>query len=135
MGYVLAVDPGVNTGVVLLSTSAVAWAITCQAPFEELQSALRTYVDIPVVCERAPSVHRHEADTYDRVTTLVDTHPDVTYLTPSQWKGHPSSRLTSKDRQKLTTKHEKEAASLGRRFLAIRRTNECSPVDAIGGNP
>lgn len=133
--YVLAVDPGVSTGVVLLTESSIAWAVTCTSPWDELKSALVTYASIPVVCERAPTVHRHEADTYDRVTGMVDGHPDVTYLTPSQWKGHPSSRLAAEDLSSLKTKHEKEAASLGRRLLAMRREHAPSHrTHAAGGN-
>lgn len=131
--YVLAIDPGVSTGIVLLSAHSVAWAVTCQAPYAELRGALRGYPDAPRVCEKAPTVHRHEAETYDEVTSLLDG--DVTYLTPSQWKGHPSSRLSADDLEELQTKHEKEAAGLGRRFLAMRRTHgQESNAHAAGGN-
>lgn len=131
--YVLAIDPGVSTGVVLLSTCRVAWAITSDGQYEALRGALRTYPGVPRVCEAAPSVHRHEAETYDHVVSLIDG--DVTFLTPSQWKGHPSSRLSAVDLKKLKTKHEKEAAGLGRRFLSMRRPDEQgSHAHATGGD-
>lgn len=132
--YVLAVDPGVHTGVALLTADDVVWAETFMAPYEDLGSTLSYYSGTPCVCEEAPTVHKHEADTYDRVTSIVKEHPDVTFLSPSQWKGHPSTRLSASDKAACRTKHEREAACLGRRFLAMRRSDDRQANVSTGGN-
>lgn len=124
--YVLAVDPGLNTGVALLTESDIVWAQTLRVPEEcgALIAALRNYADTPCVCEEAPSLHAHEGHTYKHVLEIVNRHQNVTFLTPSQWKGHPSTRLSKADKETCWTKHEREAAGLGRRFLAMRRSDE-----------
>lgn len=134
--YVLAIDPGNHTGVALVTENDVVWTESFEVPREGhgLLGTIRSYENTPCVCEEAPSLHAHEAHAYNQVLEIVRRHPDVTYLTPSQWKGHPSSRLSADDKRACRTKHEREAVALARRFLAMRRTDERSNADPAGSN-
>lgn len=135
--YVLAIDPGNLTGVALVTEQDVVWAQTLPIPKHaiDLLSTIKHYYKTPCVCEEAPSLHAHEQHVYGQVLEIVRGHPNVTFLTPSQWKGHPSTRLSASDKAVCRTKHEREAAGLGRRFLAMRRSNERQNAVPAGGNP
>lgn len=134
--YVLAVDPGVHTGIVLATRQDIVWAQTLLIPdnTDELLSTVKNYSDTPCVSEEAPSLHAHESHVYGQVLEILRAHPDVTFLTPSQWKGHPSARLSASDKAVCRSKHEREAAGLGRRFLAMRRSNEHPNAVSTGGD-
>lgn len=121
--YVLAIDPGNVTGVALVTEDAVVWAESYEVPREGhmVLGTIRGYENTPVVIEEAPTLHSHESHAYNQVLEIVRRHPNVTYVRPSAWKGHPSSRLTASDKAACKSKHEREAVGLGRRFLNLER--------------
>lgn len=73
-----------------------------------------------VVCEQGP-VNRLQAATCSEVEEIVRREEQQTFwVKPSDWKGHPASRLTDNERAATRTRHERDAGSLGRWFLAHR---------------
>ena len=120
--YLLAIDPGVETGVALLGEDgSIIWTVTAEGPdYPELTSALGHYPDARLAMEDSPDT-RHHQETFVRVKTLVeaDGRP-VAYVRPSQWKNHPAARVP----EDLESKHEREAVGIGRWHLSQLRSSD-----------
>lgn len=134
--YILAVDPGVETGIALLNPEGeVVWTMTSRAPYEELKSALSQYCKPPyttvsndeygketsqaeLAAEVAPST-RHYQDVHSMVSDCF-AGLQVHWIRPSEWKSHPFCKVTVSD---YDTKHEAEAIGIGRAYL-LRRNRE-----------
>lgn len=132
--YLLAIDPGVETGVALLTEDGlIIWTVTAEGPdYPELTSALKTYADAETVMEDAPDT-RHHQDTFKRVKSLVEADGRaVAFVRPSQWKSHPAARVT----EEFETKHEGEAVGIGRWHLSQRRddAHEATAPDPSGAH-
>lgn len=136
MLHVIAIDPGVNTGVVLLEDEymmgqpmiSVVLSVTDDAPYDFLKALLIDMLNVDVVCEESPK-RGHQVEATQRVEELVRQHARrLTWIRPSQWKGHPKASIEELDSDRLTTKHEQDAASLGAWFLRTQRSNLNAPV-------
>lgn len=55
----------------------------------------------------------------------------VHWVRPTAWKPSPRSVLTSSERKLTSTKHERDAARMGRWFLTLRKA-ESDTVAAAG---
>lgn len=114
----LAIDPGITTGVALLDydgtvlssyevagdeASAVV-AIICQETAQE------------VVIERGPLSRANQfLDELDGVLRL--TFPDATWMYPGEWKGTPRSQQAVNG---VLSHHARDAVRMGREFLFQR---------------
>lgn len=117
----LVFDPGATTGFAALSGDGrvlftVALILDEIEPFIELLDCiLRPGLD--VVIEKGPT--RSNSPVTRRVEgKLLEAFPNAHLVQPSQWKGHPASRLSH---IRFSTRHEQDAAGLGRWFYETRR--------------
>lgn len=125
--YILAVDPGVQTGIALLNGEGdIVWTQVSEAPFREVRAALKQYVrqdNAELAAEAAPAT-RHYQDVHAQVSALF-AGLTVHWIKPSEWKNHPFCKVPVSD---FDTKHEAEAVGIGRAYLLKRRRNDPSPV-------
>jgi hypothetical protein len=124
--YLLSVDPGVQTGVALLSMEGgIIWTQTSYAEdkFFNLINALEKYPEAQVVMEDAPNT-RHHQEVFQEVKRIIEeTGRKPALVRPSQWKGHPASFVKLSEREGFETKHEGEAVGLGRWYLSQGRND------------
>lgn len=121
--YLLSIDPGVQTGVALLTgEGGIVWTVTAEGPdYPELKSALSQYPDAEVVMEDAPDT-RHYQEPFRKVLVIVEeAGRKPVLIRPSQWKNHPASRVSDQESSGFETKHEGEAVGIGRWHLSQRR--------------
>lgn len=121
---VLAIDPGMNTGVSLVDGSGeVVRSFTCQSPFLPLREFLKGLdSNIEVVAERGTEFGGHGKALIQQVEEIVRTLcPQVSWVTPSQWKSSPQAR---RGVPSGLTKHEGDATRMGRWFQSTRRSHE-----------
>jgi hypothetical protein len=122
--YVLGIDPGITTGLALVTTGGhLTWATESRAPFDELRGAFSQYqarLQL-IVAEGMPVGSGHHRSVFDEVVSVIDecTPRDVEWIMPSAWKPHPASRLTELDLQRCNSPHEKDAVGIARYALAL----------------
>lgn len=122
----LAIDPGVTTGVALIDeegTVVDTWAIRDVASIEYVLVTVHDdYPSTQVIAEAPPQYAGHYRSHTQDVEMVVKRHfPDVEWVPPGQWKGHPATRPTSELRG--LTQHEKDAVGLARWFRTNRGPN------------
>lgn len=129
MLYLLAIDPGVETGIALLSgEGTIVWTLTTRSPHSGLSNALNQYHDASVVIEEAP-LRGHYKHAFLEVRAIVEHNAanyerSLAWVLPSHWKGSPRSRLDPAAKAMCTTKHEREAVGLGRWYLSQRSRDD-----------
>lgn len=123
---ILVFDPGGTTGIALLDTSGAILRTEAYSPSETLAYARRMEVkcrkksldSFAVVIEKGPEWQQHSPITRSVEVKLREIFPDAHLVTPNRWKGHPASKC----RERLGTRHEKDAVKLGRWFLSHSRS-------------
>lgn len=121
----IAIDPGLRTGVAVFSGDDVIMVTTTESPHEELRDIVRGQ---EVVCEQGP-VNRLQAAMCEEVEAIVRQEAAHHYwIRPSDWKGHPSAVVQESDG--CSTKHEREAVSLGRCWYRIHRRQHAGESQA-----
>lgn len=111
------VDPGVQTGVAVFRRKVLVTSFTCDPPFSELWRTISRFAkqpgtDVTLVVEEPPG-GGHQPETTDLYKQLELA--DCFTVRPTEWKGHPASRLLQGDH--AATKHERDAIGLGRFWL------------------
>ncbi len=112
---ILAIDPGVTTGIAFALNGKVVWTDTAIDPWDDLRNTLHIHTarGATVVCERGPTFERHHRDVLEQVERIVlEEAENVHWVVPGQWKGTPPSRGAAIK----GTQHEKDAAGLARWF-------------------
>lgn len=132
--YILAVDPGVQTGMALLNPlGEVVWTGVSEAPYEGLKNALLHYRvakihpthNAELAAEVAPST-RHYQDVHSQVSDCF-AGCEVHWIRPSEWKSHPFCKVPVSD---YDTKHEAEAIGIGRAYLLRRKREQSDSTGA-----
>lgn len=122
----LAIDPGMNTGVSLVDGSGeVVESFTCQSPFLQLREFLkRLDPSVEVVAERGTEFGGHGKALIQQVEEIVrDLCSQVSWVSPSQWKSSPRARCSV---PAGLSKHEGDATRMARWFQSTRRSHEKS---------
>lgn len=123
---ILAIDPGVTTGVALVSPLGdVVRSETLQtSDLHILRAMLREHPDAAVLIEQGPQFERHNRPSIELVERVVeeDGREDVAWISPSQWKNSP----TNKRAVGVRSKHVKDAVRMARWFQRFRRNSEGS---------
>lgn len=92
-----------------------------EAMDEEIAYLRDEYPGARVVAERPPMLsgnyRQHTQQIEERIRAAF---PDVEWVKPSQWKGHPASVVTD---LRGSTQHVKDAAGLARWFRKTRGTD------------
>lgn len=120
---VVSIDPGVTTGIAVIGDDGSVVDTWSLSDPEDVSDQLRVlasmYPDADSVGEQPPLWGGHHRPHTQVIEEKVKHFfPDVDWVNPGQWKGHPASK-TSDLRGK--TQHEKDAAGLGRWYRATRR--------------
>lgn len=114
---IISFDPGVSTGIAVISESddppfTAVFSGLPGALLETITDLQGKYPDAKVVAEQPPQHTGNYRQHTQQVEELIRrAFPQVEWIQPSQWKGHPAS-ITSDLRGK--TQHEKDAVGLGR---------------------
>jgi len=109
---VLAIDPGVKTGIALLVDGRVAATSIACAPWDGLRNAIRLMDATDVVCESGPVFSRHHRAVLEEVERVVrEEAEDVQWVQPAQWKNTPASRGENPTGISV---HEKDACAIAR---------------------
>lgn len=119
--YLIAVDPGQSTGVAEYADAELihAWTFTNPGDLRALlRNAARSHPAFDVVCERGPTDHRHMEAVCAEIEAVVRQESQRIYwVLPSQWKNHPTTRLTDGEIALIDTRHERDAVSMGKYFI------------------
>jgi predicted RNase H-like nuclease (RuvC/YqgF family) len=128
---VISFDPGVSTGVAVIDLldGSLLYSSVVQGDPERIEEEITHLKDefphAQVVAEKPPvlagNYRQHIQQIEERIRASFE---NVEWVRPSQWKGHPASRvadLTGK------TQHEKDAVALARWFRRTRRNGGNKP--------
>jgi len=119
--YLIAVDPGQSTGIAEYEDARLirTWTLTDPSDVRAcLRRAARAHSAYDVVCERGPSDHRHQEAVCAEIEAIVRQEAQRIYwVLPSQWKGHPTTRLDNEELRLVGTRHERDAVSMGKYFI------------------
>lgn len=116
---VISWDPGLTTGVAVIDrTGMVLFTAAYEMVDNKTIVALkRRYPGANACIEDSPDHNRMHRGITDRVERELRRHyPHAVWIKPATWKGHPASHV---DLPKGTTKHEKDAAGMGRVAIKI----------------
>lgn len=116
MQTVVAVDPGVTTGVAVLRSfkgqTRVERTFVSRYPHEGLGEQLLNVNADYIVAERGPSRRRQPEACLIVEQILYELFPDrVEWVRPAEWKGHPRSALPPGVYPR--TLHERDACGMG----------------------
>lgn len=119
MIQLVAIDPGLSTGVAVIHSDGTAVSFTTVAPHDELDRFLdKLDENVNIVCEQGPR-NRRQADACTPVEARVKQLANpIHWVRPTDWKPNPHARLEPSD--KPGTKHERDATRMGRWFKARR---------------
>ena len=111
----LAIDPGMTTGVAVLNSSGeVILGTEMRGDPHLIVATLKEIQHEDVVVEEGLPT-RDNAYLDDLDAQLRETFPDATWVRPSEWKGTPRSHLALPRR--IKSPHVKDAARMGREHL------------------
>lgn len=121
---ILSFDPGVTTGVALLMDDGSVRYTTTISSVEELEAYCwavkndsQLKEDIVCVAEEGPKQSGNYRPYIQDIETVIKKHfPDVNWVPPGQWKGHPAASAPVVN----ATQHEKDAVGLGRWYRKTR---------------
>lgn len=110
----------------MFSDSRFAYSFTDHPPYEDVRDTLaHLSPGDEVVCEQGPSIRR-QADTCEPVESLVrELAETVHWVRPTSWKPSPLSTVPAGT---LRTRHERDAARMGRWFLTRREASRAAPT-------
>lgn len=119
---ILAFDPGVTTGVALLTGEGEV-LFTAAVNKDQLKELLYLFdcadeggYICDVVIECGP-LHSNSPTSQSIEAFLLVRYSSCVLVSPSQWKQHPQARSP----RKFATQHEKDAVALGRWYQVTRR--------------
>jgi hypothetical protein len=116
----VALDPGSTTGVAVFSDGGLVDTFSTVAPHEGLRERLDRLDPDDVVCERGPSLRRQPEACAPVERLVIELFGEIVqWVQPSSWKNHPDARL-------MESQHERDAARMGRYWLASRTGAERS---------
>lgn len=117
----LAVDPGQTSGIAFFRDGVLLTAMSVTEDADGLErflELLRIEWNTAVVESKPPTRHNQEAGA-EVVKLVEDFCTDIHFVRPTQWKGHPASKLSPGDSTNNT--HESDAVRMGRWWLATQR--------------
>lgn len=124
---ILAIDPGVTTGIAALVDGEIAQVNECSSPFDMLRNAIRITNPEVVVCEQGPSFERHHRVVLEQVERIVQEEAEnIVWVKPSQWKGTPPSQGPAIE----GSQHMKDAAALARWYYNTQGSNSAQDETA-----
>lgn len=127
---IIALDPGVTIGFARLQLSGrMMWGGEIRTHDPGWDHALETMIgdmmkrgDHHLVCEEGPRFGRHHSGTLGMLEGLIEhlsTKHGVSlhWVTPGRWKNTPAATLTADDRDRVRSKHGRDAIGMGRYWL------------------
>lgn len=121
---VISFDPGVTTGIAVIADDGdVLHTEAVHGDADHVDSRIRDLSDAfpnsHAVAEKGPPLEgNYRQHTQQIEERIRNAFPDVEWILPAQWKGHPASRVSD---LRSCTQHEKDAAGLGRWFRRTRK--------------
>ena len=116
----VSIDPGVTTGIARFENGELEFTVASRHPHEDLREQLLDMDPDYIVVERGPTQRRQpEACVLVEQLVIELYGKSINWIRPSEWKGHPKSRLSDRERHKTGTIHEHDAASMGKRSFAL----------------
>lgn len=116
---VLAIDPGITTGVAVLdSTGAVVSSYELSGDPEFVIDELEREAFTCAVIEQGPP-GRNNPFLDDLDARLRATFTDACWMRPSEWKGSPRAQQSVDD---VRSRHARDAARMGREYLHTLET-------------
>lgn len=128
---VISFDPGVTTGIAVIGDEgAVLHTIACSGDPLVVENEIivlkQKFPGSRAVAEKPPSLSgNYRQHTQQIEERIRDAFPSVEWVQPSEWKGHPASKVSD---LRGKTQHEKDAAGLGRWFRKTRKCQESAPT-------
>lgn len=111
---ILAIDPGVTTGVAYMENGVVLWTDVSVAPWTLLRLQVRRFRRGKVVAEKGPSFLRHHQEAINRVERILEEEAEnVEWVLPAQWKNTPPVKAATFTGE---SQHEKDAEGIAHWF-------------------
>jgi hypothetical protein len=123
MDKLIAVDPGLDTGIAVFEGSVLVLTSTVREG-KDLIDLLAHHHGARVVGEKPPQQNAHQPEVTAAVVEIVNLECQmrempVSWILPAQWKGTPQARLQEGEAEKCATQHELDAVGMGRFKLAM----------------